>query len=191
MLRDLEQRWSEPQRHHHNLDHLDFCLGELEGVRHLMERPAEVFFAAFAHDVVHEPRRADNETRSVEWALKVLEEAQVPAEVRERVAWLVLATRHDQVPADLDAQLLMDADLAIMGQPPEPFAEYERTSRREYHHLPRVLYRVGRARVLRGLLRRHALFLSEAFRDRYEEAARANLEHTVGKLRSLKGRLGL
>lgn len=191
VLQDLEQRWSEDHRLYHTLTHLDFCLAELERVRHLMKRPAEVFFATFAHDVVHDPRRSDNENRSVEWALQILQEAQVPPEVRERVAWLVLSTRHDQIPEELDAQLLMDADLAILAAPPERYAEYERLVRKEYHHLPRVIYRLGRARILKGLLRRHALFLSEAFRDRYETDARGNLKQALASLRSLRGRLGL
>jgi predicted metal-dependent HD superfamily phosphohydrolase len=190
-LQDLEQRWSEGHRLYHTLAHLDFCLAELEGVRHLMQRPAEVFFAAFAHDVVHDPRRSDNETRSVEWALQILQQAGVSAEARERVAWLILSTRHDRVPEELDAQLLMDADLAILAQASERYAEYERLVRKEYHHLPRVIYRIGRARILKGLLRRHAVYLSEAFRDRYEDAARANLKASLASLRSLRGRLGL
>jgi len=191
VLQDLEQRWYEDHRLYHNLTHLDSCLAELQGVRHLMKRPAEVFMAAYAHDVVHDPRRTDNETRSVEWALQVMQDGQVSPEVRERVAWLVLSTRHDQVPEELDAQLLMDADLAILAQPSARYAEYERLVRKEYHHLPRVIYRLGRARILKGLLRRHALFLSEAFRDRYEETARDNLKAALASLRSLRGRLGL
>jgi len=191
VLKELEERWSEDHRLYHNLDHLDSCLAELQEVRELMDRPAELFFAAFAHDVVYDPRSSDNESRSVEWALRVLEEAEAPAEARERIAWLVLATRQDRIPAELDAQLLMDADLAILGRSPDEHSDYERRIRKEYHHLPRVLYRAGRARVLKRLLKRHAIFLSEFFRDRYEDTARSNLQHTLGRLKSLRGRVGL
>ncbi len=191
VLRSLEECWSEDHRLYHNLEHLDFCLAELEGVRDQMDRPAEVFFAAFVHDVVYDPRRGDNENRSVEWALRVLEEAQVPAEARERIAWLVLATRQDRIPAELDAQLLMDADLSILGHPLDEYADYERRIRKEYRHLPRILYRAGRARVLKRLLKRHAIFLSETFRERYEDAARSNLKRTLASLKSLRGRIGL
>jgi predicted metal-dependent HD superfamily phosphohydrolase len=191
ILRELEERWSEGHRLYHNLEHLDFCLTELQGVSELVERPAELFFAAFAHDVVYDPRSGDNESRSVEWALRVLEEAAVPAAACERIAWLVLATRQDRIPAELEAQLLMDADLAILGRSPDEYTDYERRIRKEYRHLPRLLYRAGRARVLKRLLKRHAIFLSEAFRNRYEDTARSNLRQTLARLKSLRGRVGL
>ncbi len=191
ILKELEERWSEEHRLYHNLEHLDFCLAELQEVRELVDRPAELFFAAFAHDVVYDPRRGDNESCSVEWALRILEQAEVVAEARERIAWLVLATRQDRIPAELEAQFLMDADLAILGRSPDEYSDYERRIRKEYHHLPRLLYRAGRARVLKRLLKRHAIFLSEAFRNSYEDTARSNLRHTLARLKSLRGRVGL
>lgn len=191
VLDDLELRWSEPHRRYHTLAHLDACLEELARVREALERPEQVLFAAFAHDVIYDPHHDDNESRSVEWALQVLEGAGIPPEVRERVAWLILATRHDGIPADSDIQHLLDADLAILGQDRERFAAYERQVREEFQHVPGMVYRTARVRLLQGLLQRPALFLTETFRERYEETARANLQHSLQRLNSLRGQLGL
>lgn len=189
VLDELETRWSEPARRYHTLEHLDHCLSELRGVP--LACPARVFFAAFAHDVVCDPRRKDNEQASVGWALRRLEEAAVDPQAREAVAWMILATRHDGFPEDRDAQALMDADLAILGADPERYARYERQVREEYAHVPLPLYRAGRARLLKGFLKRPVLYLTEEFRDRLEEAARANLERSVAELTSVRGLLGL
>lgn len=186
---ELEARWSEPARKYHTVEHLDHVLHELEGAT--LEQPAQVYFAAFAHDVVYDPHRDDNEQASVEWALRRLEDAAVDPATREAIAWLILATKHDSIPPERDVQTLLDADLAILGADHERYDRYEKQVREEYAHVALPLYRSGRARILKGFLKRPVIYLTEEFRDRYEEAARANLARSVANLTSVRGLLGL
>lgn len=186
---ELESRWAEPHRRYHTPEHLDHVLGELQGAA--LDQPAQVYFAAFAHDVIYDPHRDDNEQASVEWALRRLEDASVDAPTREAVAWLILATKHDSIPEERDVQTFLDADLAILGADRARFDQYEKQVREEYAHVPLPLYRSTRARILKGFLKRPVIYLTEEFRDRYEEAARANLEHSLAQLTSVRGLLGL
>jgi predicted metal-dependent HD superfamily phosphohydrolase len=54
--------------------------------------------------------------------------------------------------------------------------------RREYDHLPHDVFVKGRADVLRGLSAKPRLFHTAYARERWESAARANLERELAVL---------
>jgi len=107
--------WSEKHRHYHTLQHLREVLEGFEQVRVDAQRPAEIVLALWFHDAIYDLQRNDNEQRSAQWAKESLLQAGLPEEAAQRLYDLVMATRHDQPPADPDAQLLVDMDLAILG----------------------------------------------------------------------------
>jgi predicted metal-dependent HD superfamily phosphohydrolase len=178
----LLARYAEPHRAYHTRRHLDECFAQLDPVRAHCERPGEVELALWYHDAIYEPREPRNEERSAEWAEAVLREAGVAAGAAHRVRDLVLATKHDAVPETPDAQLLVDVDLAILGAPAERFDEYEAQVRVEYGWVPEAAFRAGRAKILRELFARPALYSTPWFRERLEEAARANLARSIARL---------
>jgi predicted metal-dependent HD superfamily phosphohydrolase len=182
LLAALLQRWAEPHRRYHTLQHLRECLALFDAHRALAAHPGEVELALWFHDAIYDTRRHDNEAASAEWACRVLREAGAAAEVVERVDALILATRHSQVPATPDERLLVDIDLAILGAAPARFAEYERQIRDEYGFVPGPVFRDKRAEILRGFLARPALFATAALAARFEAAARANLADAVARL---------
>lgn len=167
------EAYSEPQRHYHAVQHLEECLSHFDEVHDLAHHPGEVAIALWFHDAIYDPQRKDNEAQSAAWALEALTEAD--ATVRERVRDLILATRHDAIPADADQRLLVDIDLAILGAAPARFAEYDAQIRAEYRWVPRLVYGLKRKAVLKGFLRREPIFATDWFRSRYETQARANL----------------
>ena len=63
----LATHYSEHHRHYHTLDHIAACLGWLDHYRHLAEDPLCLELALWAHDVIYDPRAADNEARSADW----------------------------------------------------------------------------------------------------------------------------
>ena len=176
----LQQRYGEPHRAYHTLQHLRECLAAFESVRMLAQRPHEVEMALWFHDAVYEVRRSDNEAVSADWARAVLLEAGVPAEAADRVHALVLATRHAVAPTDADEMLLVDIDLGILGADEARFAEYELQIRQEYRHVPGWLFRRKRREVLRSFLDRPRLYGTAHFHGRLEERARANLRRAIG-----------
>jgi predicted metal-dependent HD superfamily phosphohydrolase len=178
----LLARYAEPHRAYHTLHHLEECFAQLDPVRAQCERPAEVELALWYHDAIYEPKEPGNEERSAEWAARVLGAAGASPAAAGRVRELVLATKHDAVPETPDARILVDVDLAILGAPPERFDEYEAQVRREYDWVPEPAFRAARARILRELLARPALYSTAAFRERLEARARGNLARSMARL---------
>jgi predicted metal-dependent HD superfamily phosphohydrolase len=170
--RDLVRRHSEPHRAYHTLAHIEHCLDEFETVRAAARDPDAVELALWFHDAVYRPRAGDNEARS----------ADLVRPISARAAELVLATRHAAPPEDPDAELVVDVDLAILGQPADRFDRYEVEIRKEFAWVPGFLFRRKRAAVLRSFLDRPSIYRTPWFRGRYETAARLNLERSLAKL---------
>lgn len=174
--------WSEPQRHYHTLQHLGECLAHLPALAATAHDPVAVGLALWFHDAVYDPGRADNEARSAEWARAEILAAGLPTVLADHVTDLIMATCHHATPADRDAEVVVDIDLAILGAAPARFAEYERQVRREYGHLPDEVFRLGRMAVLREFLGRERIFSTEEFFARFEAVARGNLERSLRAL---------
>jgi predicted metal-dependent HD superfamily phosphohydrolase len=67
--------------------------------------------------------------------------------------------------------------IAAQGAPLQRYAEYAVAVRQEYSHLSDTEYCTGRARVLKALLDREQLFLTDVGKSACEAAARANMSH--------------
>ena len=179
---ELLARYTEPHRGYHTQQHLAECLALFDEFTHLAERPAEIVIALWFHDAIYDVHRHDNEALSADWARTALQTAGAPADVAERVAALVLATRHSVAPQTADEQLLVDIDLAILGTAPARFAEYEAQIRREYAHVLQATFNGKRGAVLAGFLARPVLYGTPAMRERFEAPARANLQAALNSL---------
>jgi predicted metal-dependent HD superfamily phosphohydrolase len=176
----LLRAYGEPHRHYHTLQHLEECFAQFDLLRKKAERPAEIELALWFHDAIYDTRRRDNEARSARWAFEVLQP--LARDAAERVKMLVMATRHEAVPQGVDAQVLVDVDLSILGAPEARFDEYEAQVRREYAWVPMPLYRRQRRKILAGFLEREPIFNTKLFVERYEARARANLGRALARL---------
>lgn len=179
---DLLACYREPHRYYHTLQHLDECFAGLQMLGALARHPEEVALALWFHDAIYDVGRSDNEARSADWARAAVETASVPGAIAERVHALVMATRHNAVPSDVDAQILVDVDLSILGAPNDRFDEYERQIRAEYSAIPLPQFRAARRRVLTEFLNRPAIFNTNVFSAAYEARARGNLARSIEKL---------
>jgi predicted metal-dependent HD superfamily phosphohydrolase len=182
--RKLLRAWRSWGRHYHTLEHLSACLRELDAARSLARAPAEVELALWFHDAIYRTYRSDNEVRRAQWAASFLRAHGAAPAAAERIASYVLATRHDGAPPPGDAALVVDIDLAILGQPDDVYDAFERNVRKEYWWVPRRRYAEARARILASLLRRTPLYHRRRFRERYEAPARRSLERAVAGLTS-------
>ncbi len=174
----LVERYSEPQRAYHNLQHIADCFDRLDELADAGSTAA-IGLALFFHDVIYDPYAKDNEARSAAWAEDVLSEAGATREMRETVTALILATRHDEAPTGHAAQIIVDIDLSILGAERARFDAYERQIREEYAGVPEAVFRLGRAAILRKFLERPSIFSTEHFRSRYENRARENLARSL------------
>jgi predicted metal-dependent HD superfamily phosphohydrolase len=178
----LAAAYAESGRAYHTAEHIRDCLTELDLTRDVAQHPDEVEAALWFHDAVYVPGASDNEEQSAGLARTTFLAGRVLQEVADRVAALVLATRHTTLPDLADEKLVCDIDLSILGRASDIFDEFERRIRREYAWVPEPVYRRERSAVLAGFLRRHTIFQTGSFRHRYELQARANLNRTIAAL---------
>ena len=187
VLAALLAKYAEPHRAYHTQRHLEECFAALDALRPLAVQRAEVELALWFHDAVYDTRRNDNEALSAQWAERTARDAGLGAGAAARVRELVLVTRHDGVPADDDARLLVDIDLGILGAEPARFEEYEAQVRFEYAWVPEQSFRAERARILRSFLARPAIFSTERVRAEREARARDNLARSIARLSEKAG----
>jgi predicted metal-dependent HD superfamily phosphohydrolase len=179
LFRELIAAYSEPRRKYHSLQHLGECLEHFDELREQAEFPPEIDLALWFHDAVYDVLRKDNEARSAEWAKASVLAASGSESSAERIHALVMATRHDAAPSGIDAQILVDVDLWILGAPQQRFDEYERQVRDEYRHVPDFLFRPKRKALLEAFLKRPRIFNTERYFERYESRARSNISRSV------------
>ena len=179
---ELERAYTSPDRHYHNLDHIQHCLTLFEQMRNQFADAEDVELAIWFHDSVYDSARSDNEDRSADWAAQSLMECGASQEQIDRVRNLILATKHNAAPTEQDARLLVDIDLAILGSGAEQFDAYERAIRREYAHVPEQAFVRGRSQNLEKFLARPHIYLTDHFRDKFEAPARRNVTRSLAQL---------
>ena len=135
--------------------------------------------AAWLHDVIYDSKASDNEERSAQYAERLCEELAIPE--GHRAAALIRKTKTHVAEDDADAQVLIDADLAILGASEPVYRDYAEKIRQEYAWVPEPEYRQGRRRVLESFLSRPRIY---HFLGQLEELARRNLEAEINRLAS-------
>ncbi len=184
---DLVERYGEAHRAYHTLQHLEECFRLFDEVVSHSDRPGELMVGLWFHDAVYDTHAADNEVRSAALASQTLLACRAGADLVHRVHELILATRHDTVPAAGDQALIVDVDLAILAAPEPRFDEYEAQIRREYAWVPESVFRQTRAGILVQFLNRPAVYFTEHLRERFEDRARSNLRRSLSRLAGLPG----
>lgn len=175
-------RYFEPQPFYHNDKHIEACLNEFAPARSLCAHPDEAELALWYHDAIYDSKAKDNEERSADLACKIARGAGLNDEFSQRVRALILATKHNSIPSGIDACVVVDCDLSILGKPAAEFDAYEAAIRKEYAWVSEHDFRSGRRAVLEQFLKRAAIFSTDLFRAKYEQAARANLESSIARL---------
>lgn len=185
---DLLHAWNDDSRTCHNTKFLIRVLDALDNLSGCAHAPDELQLAAFYHgavfftprslDYVHAGRDILAGARLAQVRLPMLG---VPDDVTGRIVALIEAQASDEVPGDVDVQVLHDALLATLTMPPQDYKDYRARMCGQYSHLPRRLYLLGRRRQVKSLLDQPAIFLSPLAADD-DEIARSNLASELNRL---------
>jgi predicted metal-dependent HD superfamily phosphohydrolase len=178
----LSMRYAEPHRHYHNARHIVECLAEFDPAQTLASQPVAVELAIWFHDAIYDTHAQDNEERSADLAEQCLVDAGESNDLRLAVRHLVLATTTHNASHHVDAPLLVDVDLSILGQGENRFWEYEHQIREEYAWVPEATFNAKRAEILERFLARERLYATDSFYQRYEKQARSNLQASLQRL---------
>jgi predicted metal-dependent HD superfamily phosphohydrolase len=174
---EICKAYAGPDRFYHTLDHVLAMLGTVENLATHARNLNTVKLAAWLHDVIYDSKASDNEERSAEYAVRLCKELAVPE--GRWVAELILKTKTHNAYNDVDAQVMLDADLAILGAGDSDYQTYAERIRREYAWVPESEYRQERRRVLGCFLMRPRIY---HFLGRLEEPARRNMASEIARL---------
>jgi len=112
----------------------------------------------------------------------------IPINTVECVKNLILHTKNHQAPStDIDSQILLDADLAILGASELEYKTYAQGIRQEYAWVADELYRMSRIQVLQIFLQRERIYLTPQLFGKLEAKARLNLQAEIAALSSQPG----
>lgn len=165
---EVSAAYMQPHRMYHTISHIH-CMLKLLG-----NMTADQFWATWYHDFFYDPLARDNEERSAEIAAARLRTIGVDS---TNVVRMILATKTHAVDRSRSTETLafLDADMAILGQPPEVYRTYAELVRQEYHMVPDELYRTGRLVFLNTTIDAPEIYGTQTFKDRYEKQAEVNL----------------
>ncbi|WP_182354331.1 hypothetical protein [Flaviflexus huanghaiensis] len=200
----LIARWSEPDRHHHDVHHLCDMLSRITTLAPETHQSELVFLAAFYHGCVFSTADRDTYTRnggekeveSASVARAELSAIGVPEETVDRIAALIVGLKKQPKEVDptasttlstidIDKLALRDAHLGALAAGPQKYTKYLGQVAQEYSHVPEADFLQARKEIIGRLLARRQIFLTPLGRQ-WETAARDNLE---GELERIEGRL--
>jgi pantetheine-phosphate adenylyltransferase len=177
-MQDILSRWKEPHRYYHNESHLQFLLGEIEGLAHegrISTAQKEILLMiAFFHDAVYDATAPDNEEKSAELFKHVTGEN----DNTSTIVQAILDTKTHQPASDI-SRIFSELDMAVVTR--SDFKEllaWEKGIAKEYQFVDYSLYKTGRIALLEHFARQHP-----------ENGA--NLQNLIGYLQYYKPQIGI
>ncbi|WP_153797134.1 HD domain-containing protein [Foetidibacter luteolus] len=180
--REIESHYNNKKRRYHNINHLQHMLQQLTLVKHLVTDWNSIVSATCYHDIVYKVTRRNNEEKSTAIATERLASIHYPATGLQLCTAAILATKLHEPTTVQDINLFTDADLSILGAPPDVYKQYATGIRKEYALYPDFLYKPGRKKVLQRFLDMPFIFKTKEFQSLYETQARQNIQQELDKL---------
>lgn len=181
LWKELEDAYNQSYRKYHNLNHLNELFGYYDKFSDFIENTEEIQIAIFYHDFIYSIWKKDNEEKSAIKAVQVLQDIGFDMDGIHRIDKLILCTKHHNGTSN-DENLLIDFDLAILGQSEEAYQDYTQKIRKEYAKIPGILYRKGRKKVLQHFLDKSSIYQTTVFKSTFEKQARVNLSNELSSL---------
>lgn len=176
----IVEAYSIPNRYYHNLEHIHHVLEVIKTLESQTQDLKTVQLAGWLHDIVYDTKAKDNEEKSANYAVELLLSLSVPSNAIENVKHLILTTKNHQASInDRNAQVLLDADLAILGSNPRDYRKYTQAIRQEYIWVPTVEYFAARKQILQNFLQRENIYFTEIMQHTKEITARNNLKAEI------------
>lgn len=192
-----------PDRFYHTIFHIENMIRSIEQIlkiytfKHPEQVKAELFFAAFFHDVVYNPQSHDqiieddyrsDEVLSAEAAIVSLKKMGLEvAESLEHIYELIILTENHQVDKKahcptLQQKIFFDADMSILGDIDPKYDEYKLGCWKEYQHIDPERFIAGRSDFLSHLLDKKAIFYTEYMNQVYGNQAFINIKAELSEL---------
>lgn len=175
---ELRKCYGETSRFYHNFNHIAHVYTTLLPYKNEIDDWEIIVLAILYHDIVYHVNSKDNEEQSANKVKKVLKTRKVNNYRVNRCINHILATKHHQPSKDNDTNLLMDADLSILGSEPKTYQEYADAIRQEYTMYSDKDFFLGRKVALENFLQRDSVFKTAYFK-KLEKPARENISAEI------------
>lgn len=185
--RALLQRYEEPHRYYHGLEHLNFLFKRLNAFKRACgdeflsaDQKTAAGLICLYHDAVY---KVDGSKDSEELSAKLFAESEAAKGlspfVRGVVIEGILATaEHHRTQEGLlfEQELFLDCDLSGMGDSYGQFVDNGDDIGQEYAHVPEDVFNANRAAFFKKLLARPSIYYTDWARANFESNTRRNIE---------------
>lgn len=173
---EIEENYTNRKRYYHTLQHLENLLQILMPIKAQINDWDTLLFTLYYHDVIYNATKSDNEERSAELAVARMKAIGIENSKIEKCQTQILATKKHLTNTDSDTNYFTDADLSVLGQDWEIYANYYKNVRKEYAIYPNIIYNTGRKKVLKYFLAMERIYKTDYFYQEFEQKAKENLE---------------
>jgi predicted metal-dependent HD superfamily phosphohydrolase len=171
----LVANYSELNRKYHTLEHIKDGLRRLKMAAGFANLDA-VEVAWWFHDAVYDTARKDSEERSADLAFAWLTASGVPKAFANKITAMILITKHDEEPRNMDSMALVDIDLSGLGAT----RRNSKNIREEYSFKTDEEYGRGHAEFMKRFLRSD--YFLPPFQSKFGERRKRNLEEHIREL---------
>ena len=176
IFQEIESRYGESHRTYHTMIHIYQLFMLMENHPDELEDHTLIELAILFHDIIYDPQKNDNETKSAALADELVG-SYLDALTRHKLKLMIESTHlHRPILASSDNQFFLDMDMSILGVSPKIYNGYVRKIRQEYSILPHKQFDIGRKDFLIKFLKRPRIFYTELYFEQFEEQARENME---------------
>lgn len=180
---ELVAAYSRSDRYYHNLRHIQQVLNVIRLLESLAENFSAIQIAAWFHDAVYDSQAHDNEEKSAAYADVYLKKLNIPISTINHAVKMIFNTKnHATTSNDIDSQILLDADLSILGSEESEYKTYAQAIRLEYSWVTDAKYRIGRKKVLESFLQRDRIYFTDHAFQMLELKARENIKAELSNL---------
>lgn len=170
-LHNLFELYDHPNRYYHNFKHIVEMWRVL--AMHTKITP-QLYTAVLYHDAIYNPKYDDNEFQSA--LLYELHCDDMGDTLDEKIIQMILDTK-EHIPTIKESELLIDADLWILGSNIWIYAEYKKAIKKEYEpFFTEEEMIAGRTAFIENMLDRENIFYTPDFQRCYTHTAKTNLE---------------
>lgn len=142
--KEILERWSEPWRKYHNLDHLNDLFHQIQMHPDLDENKKEMLYiTAIFHDIVYKPDRKDNEFNSMYF---LIERSKNVSKVKE-IAKMILETIDHNASSPL-SHIFLEMDMDIVKRTYDELLAWEGGIEFEYNFMSKENYKCERIKFL-------------------------------------------
>lgn len=160
-LIEASKYYNETHRYYHNLKHLQYILD----VIHVLYQDSKItsneynilIQAAIYHDIVYNPKRNDNEEKSIEFYLSIINSnfnnvSKTELKNIDKIVQIINDTKHRNPPTDKLSKIFWEIDNSILLSDFKTLLQYEDDIFKEYQFVSYQIYKEKRIEFLNSCL---------------------------------------